>query len=161
MNTPANSDREFEEVAPYCVSANDLINPLPPSLFYGSGWHAHHPSATSGGNTLHTAAHYWFSNLPTSKLRVPIQAGAGDIGIYYLREPVSKIGEGSSVECWVDDNYAGAKVIENAADVGEPTPALRVIDHFVSRGSHFIECQLVGEEGQVVPDFKIIGIFST
>lgn len=123
MNTPANSGRQFEEIAPYCVSANDLINPLPPSLFYGSGWHAHHPSATSGESTLYTTAHYWFSTLPTSKLRIPLQVGAGDIGIYYLKEPVSKIGEGSLVECWVDDNYSGAKVIENAADIGDPTPA--------------------------------------
>ena len=120
MNSPPG--RPFEEVAPFCVSANDLINPLPPSLFYGSGWNAHHP-ATSGGSTLHTAAHYWFSTLPTSKLRIPLQVGAGDIGIYYLKEPASKIGEGSSVECWVDDNYKGAKVIENAANIAEPTPA--------------------------------------
>ena len=131
MNTPHDPGRQFEEVAPFCVSANDLINPLPPSLFYGSGWSAHHPP-TSGGSTLHTAAHYWFSTLPTSKLRIPLQVGAGDIGIYYLREPVSKIGEGSSVECWVDDNYGGAKVIENAADIGEPTPACVsfFFDHF-------------------------------
>ena len=32
-------------------------------------------------------------------------------------------GEGSSVECWVDDNCGGARVIENAADVGELTPS--------------------------------------
>lgn len=32
------------------------------------------------------------------------------------------IGEGSAVECWVDDNYGGARVIENAADVQESTP---------------------------------------
>ena len=32
------------------------------------------------------------------------------------------VGEGSSVECWVDDNYAGAKVIENAADIGDAIP---------------------------------------
>lgn len=38
---------------------------------------------------------------------------------------------------------------------------LEVIDHFVSRGSHFVECSLLGEEGQGVPAFKIIGIFST
>ena len=121
MNTIPNSGRPYEEVAPFCVSANDLINPLPPSLFYGSGWNAYHPPM-SGANTLHTAAHYWVSTLPTSKIRIPLQVGAGDIGIYYLREPVSKIGEGSSIECWVDDNYGGAKVIENAADIGEPTP---------------------------------------
>ena len=182
MNTPPSNGRPFEEVAPFCVSANDLINPLPPSLFYGSGWNAHHP-ASSGGSTLHTSAHYWFSHLPTSKLRIPLQVGAGDIGIYYLSEPVSKIGEGSSVECWVDDNHAGARVIENAADIGEAVPvyvffffflffnthlifiivrcSLRLIDHFVSRGSHFVECQLLGEEGQRVPAFKIIGVFST
>ena len=179
MNTHHDSGRQFEEVAPFCVSANDLINPLPPSLFYGSGWNAHHP-ATSGGSTLHTAAHYWFSTFPTSKLRIPLQVGAGDIGIYYLREPISKIGEGSSIECWVDDNHGGAKVIENAADIGEPTPeyvffflllflffhflircSLRIIDHFVTRGSHFVECQLLGEEGRKVPEFKIIGVFST
>jgi len=158
--TPPNPGRLYEEIAPYCVSANDLINPLPPSLFYGSGWNAYHPS-TSGANTLHTAAHYWYSTLPTSKIRIPLQVGAGDIGIYYLKEPVSKIGEGSSVECWVDDNYGGAKIIENAADIAEPTPALRMIDRFVSRGSHFVECQLLGEEGQSVPRFKIIGVFST
>jgi hypothetical protein len=131
MNTQPNSGRPFEEVAPFCVSANDLINPLPPSLFYGSGWNAHHPS-TSGGTTLHTAAHYWFSTLPTSRLRIPLQVGAGDIGIYYLREPVSKIGEGSSVECWVDDNYGGAKVIENAANIGEPTPAYVFLFSFLA-----------------------------
>lgn len=121
INTRPNSGRAFEEIAPFCVSANDLINPLPPSLFYGSGWFAHHP-ATAGGGALTTAAHYWYSTLPTSKLRIPIQVGAGDIGVYFLREPVSVVGEGSSVECWVDDNYAGAKMIENAGDVGEPTP---------------------------------------
>lgn len=120
INTRPNTGRPYEEVAPFCVSANDLINPLPPSLFYGSGWFPYHPS-TSGGSSLQTTAHYWYSTLPTSKLRIPIQVGAGDIGIYYLKEPVSSVGEGSSVECWVDDNYGGAKVIENAGAVGEPT----------------------------------------
>jgi len=55
-----------------------------------------------------TAAHYRYSTLSTSKLRIPLhgQVGAGDIGIYYLEEFVSAVnGEGSSVECWVDDNY--------------------------------------------------------
>lgn len=144
--------RTFEEIAPFCVSANDLINPLPPSLFYGSGWHAFHDPA---------GRHYWHSTLPTSKLRIPLQVGAGDIGVYYMRQPIKDVGEGSAVECWVDDNYGGAKVIENAADVGEETPTLAIIDHFVSRGSHFVECMLLGEEGEGVPMFKIIGIFST
>jgi len=39
--------------------------------------------------------------------------------------------------------------------------SLQMIDHFVTQGSHFVECQLLGEEGQAVPAFKIIGIFST
>lgn len=160
INTRPNGNRPFEEIAPFCVSANDLINPLPPSLFYGSGWYAHHPSG-SGGDALITAAHYWHSALPTSKLRIPMQVGGGDIGVYYLREPVGVVGEGSSVECWVDDNYAGAKVIENAADIGDAIPTLNMIDHYVGRGSHFVECQLLGEEGQSVPMFKIIGIFAT
>ncbi|KAF8665047.1 hypothetical protein AX16_000659 [Volvariella volvacea WC 439] len=165
INTRPNSGRPFEEIAPYCVSANDLINPLPPSLFYGSGWFAQHPSTPRGSspaeNAMKTTSHYWYSTLPTSKLRIPIQVGAGDIGVYYLREPVRDVGEGSAVECWVDDNYAGARTIENAADIGEPVAALEVIDHFVTRGSHFVECQLLGEEGVGVPAFKIIGIFST
>ena len=42
--------------------------------------------------------------------------------MYYLRDPVGVVGEGRSVECWVDDNYAGAKVIENAADIGDAIP---------------------------------------
>ena len=32
------------------------------------------------------------------------------------------VGEACSVECWVDDNYAGAKVIENAVDIGDAIP---------------------------------------
>ena len=38
---------------------------------------------------------------------------------------------------------------------------LEIIDRFVSRGSHFVECVLLGEEGLGVPAFKIIGVFST
>lgn len=159
MSTRLKGNRPSEEIAPFCVSANDLINPLPPSLFYGSGWHAFHPSM--GSSSLNTMAHYFHSTLPTSKLRVPIMVGAGDIAVYYLKEPVSAVGEGSAVECWVDDNYAGARTLENAADVAETTAALYYIDHFVTRGPHFVECQLMGEEGQGVPIFKIIGIFAT
>ena len=129
INTRPNGNRPFEEIAPFWVSANDLINPLPPSLFYGSGEYVHHPSG-SGGDALITAAHYCHSALPTSKLRVPIQVGGGDIGVYYLREPVGVVGEGSSVECWVDDNYAGAKGIENAADIGDAIPTYVLFSFF-------------------------------
>ena len=129
ISTRPNGNRPFEEIVPFCVSANDLINPLPPSLFYGLRWYMHHPSG-SGGDALITAAHYWHSALPTSKLRIPIQVGGGDIGVYYLREPVAVVGEGSSVECWVDDNYAGAKVIENAADIGDAIPTYVLFSFF-------------------------------
>ena len=110
----------FEEVTPYCVSANDLVNPLPLSMFAGSGWAAYHPPP--GSAELSSHAHYFYSSLPTSKLRVNIQVGAGDVAVYYVREPASEVGLGSAGECWVDDNYPGAVVIENAAQVGEPTP---------------------------------------
>ncbi|KAF5372532.1 hypothetical protein D9758_005146 [Tetrapyrgos nigripes] len=174
MSTKASqlADRPYEEIAPFCVSANDLINPLPPSLFYGSGWNAYHPAHTGsgsvgGGRVGDTKAHYWYSTLATSKLRIPITVGAGDIGIYYLLEPKRDVGEGSSVKCWVDDNYAGAKVLRNVrgkwegGDVREEEPTLVMIDHYVPRGSHFVECQLNGEEGSGVPAFKIIGVFAT
>lgn len=113
--------RKFEEVSPFCVSANDLINPLPPSLFTGSGWLAHHPPAGSSASAVY--AHYFYSTQPTSRLRVPIQVGAGDVAIYYLKEPRGDVEDtGSEVECWVDDNYGGAKRLGNAADVGDLTP---------------------------------------
>ncbi|KAH7926878.1 hypothetical protein BV22DRAFT_1032344 [Leucogyrophana mollusca] len=159
IGTQPRAARPFEEITPFCASANDLVNPVPPSLFYGSGWVAAHPP--SGSSPLLTAGYYWHSTLPLSKLRVPIKVGAGDVGIYYLREPIRDVGEGSSVECWVDDNYGGAKIIENAADINDPIPTLHVIDHFVTRGAHYVECLLLGEEGQGVPSFKIIGIFAT
>ena len=39
---------------------------------------------------------------------------------------------------------------------------LQTIDHRVSRGTHYVECQLLGDEDdRNVPPFKIIGIFST
>ena len=57
-----------------------------------------------------------------------MQVSAGDIAIYYLKEPVNGseegmgVGEGSAVECWVDDNYAGRVLIENAANIAESRP---------------------------------------
>ena len=90
------------------------------------------PSEWERGDALITAAHYWHSALPTSKLRIPIQVGGGDIGVYYLREPVGVVGEGSSIECWVDDNYAGVKVIENAADIGDAISTYVLLSFFFS-----------------------------
>ncbi|GJJ14705.1 hypothetical protein Clacol_008972 [Clathrus columnatus] len=156
MNMRPHELADFREVKPWCVSANDLINPLPPSLFYGSGWHSYHPpkSATAGTNM-----HYWYSTLPTSRLRVPMKMSSGDVAVYYWREE-----EGmeslSGVKCWVDDNVGGAVEIWNQ-DGSASGPTLKMIDHFVAAGSHFVQCELLGEEGRGVTPFKILGIFST
>ncbi|KAH8101712.1 hypothetical protein BXZ70DRAFT_71345 [Cristinia sonorae] len=151
----------FREIVPFCVSANDLVNPLPSSLLTGTGWNVFHPATGTAELTSH--AHYWYSTLPTSRLRVSITVGKGDVGIYYLKEPTPADGsEGAAVECWVDDNYAGAVVIENYGNVGEETPSLEIIDRNVMAGSHYVECQLMGEEEERgVPPFKIMGIFSS
>jgi hypothetical protein len=122
VSKPPSPKKKFEELAPFCVSANDLVNPLPPSLFEGTGWYAYHPS-TSQTSSRHdgikggaTAAHYFYSTLPLSRLRIPIIVGHGDVGIYYLKEG-REVGEaGSEIECWVDDNYRGRKRLENWLD---------------------------------------------
>lgn len=36
-----------------------------------------------------------------------------------------------------------------------------MIDHRVTRGSHYVECVLLGEEDTGVPAFKIVGVFAT
>jgi hypothetical protein len=36
-----------------------------------------------------------------------------------------------------------------------------MIDRNVAKGSHFVECVLLGTEGVSVPPFKLIGIFTT
>ncbi|EIN14668.1 hypothetical protein PUNSTDRAFT_96689 [Punctularia strigosozonata HHB-11173 SS5] len=151
--------RTFEEIAPFCASANDLVNPLPPSIFAGTGWTSAHPPLGSTGD-WRVSAHYWVSTLPTSQLRIPIQVGNGDIGIYFLRETQAAVGDGSAVECWVDDNVPGRRTIRNVGPVGEATPTLTFIDHYVARGPHYVECVLMGEEGQSVPPFRIMGIFA-
>ena len=113
--------KAYEEPTPFCASANDLVNPLPASIFAGTGWAAYHPP--TGTNAISSASHYWYSSQPMSRLRVSVNLGAGDVGIYYLEEPKSVVGvHGSSVNCWVDDNYAGREQLSNAGDVGEPTP---------------------------------------
>ena len=38
---------------------------------------------------------------------------------------------------------------------------LLMIDHNVARGSHYVECILLGSEGAIVSPFKIIGVFAT
>lgn len=115
----------FREPKPFCVSANDLINPLPPSLFYGSGWNAHSPSGGRAGTSDQAGAqgYYWYSTLPTSKLRVPVKLAAGDVAIYYMMEPRGDFRDGGpGIMCWVDDNVPGAVEISGVGDVGSPTP---------------------------------------
>ena len=56
---PADAQR-FREIEPFCVAASDLINPLPPSLFYGSGWKEYHPPK----NALYEDRHYWWVPFP-------------------------------------------------------------------------------------------------
>ena len=51
---PADVEK-FREIEPFCVAASDLINPLPPSLFYGSGWHTYHPPKEA----IIEDRHYW------------------------------------------------------------------------------------------------------
>lgn len=143
----------FKEARPFCVAADDLINPLPPSLFYGTGFHVYHP--TGGDDNRH----YWYSVLPTSKLRVPIKVTAGDVAVYILEEGKSPE-QSSSIECWVDDNYGGRMRIQNSGTSGVH-PKLIVIDHGVSTGPHFVECQLMGDDVGPVEPFKILGIFAT
>ncbi|KAG9120112.1 cap64-like protein, partial [Ceratobasidium sp. 392] len=87
-------------------------------------------------------------DLPTSKMRVSVKLGAGDVGIYFVRE---KRGAGvAEVACWVDDNVAGAVKISNEGSVGEPMPELMMIDRAVGAGSHFVECALGGEEESII-----------
>lgn len=114
----------YEEISPMCVSANDLVNPLPPTLFHGTGWDVYHPP-TTGVPATDSMSHYWHSTFPTSRLRVPLIVGAGDIAMYYVREPRAVLGsEGSSaVECWVDDNYEGRVIIDNVGESDSEEPA--------------------------------------
>ncbi|KAK7052955.1 hypothetical protein VNI00_004275 [Paramarasmius palmivorus] len=159
MNTPVSTT--FEEISPFCVSANDLVNPLPPSLFVGTGWNAFHPPQSGGGSTMNSKAHYWYSTLPGSRIRVPVQIGGGDVGVYYLVSPDNG-GEGSEIDCWVDDNTPGARTLRNRDPaIREEELRLTMIDHFVMRGSHYVECQVKGEEGQGVDAFKVMGVFTT
>lgn len=110
----------FTEISPFCVSANDLINPLPPSLFYGSGWHAFKPKASAGDAQLEAGSHYWYSTYPTSKLRVPIKIRGGDVAIWYMTEARGR--PSSAISCWVDNNYAGAAIIDSAGQGDSPAP---------------------------------------
>lgn len=121
LSTRPDNINSFVEVAPHCVSSNNLINPVPPSLFYGTGWHPYAPpkDAPEGDDF-----YYWHASFPKSKVRIPLKVGAGDVAIWYLSEPSSVVGHrGSSISCWVDNNYAGAVAISNlgTSDTSQPS----------------------------------------
>ncbi|CAD6573799.1 MAG: Cap64p [Tremellales sp. Tagirdzhanova-0007] len=145
----------FREVAPFCVSADNLINPLPPSHFFGSGWLAHHPSKEAALDEKH----YWYAEIAGSRFRVPVTLSAGDVAIYYLQNPENeRLGRAA---CWVDDNYAGAVELTGTGDVHTTTPTMTLIDQMVAAGSHYVECNLLGNDGEVTPPFKLLGVFAT
>lgn len=106
----------FREIKPNCASANDLINPLPASVFAGSGWNPVVPHPDDEDET-----HYWYTDAPGSLLKIPIKCGAGDIAVYYLRGPETQ-GWGT-VLCWVDDNTEGAVELKGSwnREYGQPT----------------------------------------
>lgn len=114
LNDRPNSVSYFRELEPYCVSASDLVSPLPPSIFYGSGWATYHPAK----GALVEDRHYWYADKPESRLRVPLRIGAGQVGIYFLQSPLDK--PFGTCRCWVDDNVAGAKTLVGNAEVEEP-----------------------------------------
>ena len=108
--------QHFREIKPNCASANDLINPLPSSVFAGSGWQPISPRPDDEDER-----HYWYTETPGSLLKVPIKVGAGDIAVYYLKGRQSE-GWGT-VLCWVDDNTGGAVELRGSweRDYGQPT----------------------------------------
>lgn len=108
-----NELKNFREIEPFCVAASDLVTPLPPSIFYGSGWATYHPPS----DAVVEDKHYWYADQPTSRLRVPLRIGAGDVGIYFVQQPVGK--PAGTVQCWVDDNREGAKTLVGTAEVEE------------------------------------------
>lgn len=150
----------FREVQPGCVVANDLLNPLPPSHFYGSGWKAHHPKK-GGDEHGSEAQHYWYSDIGGSRMRVPIKVGAGEVSIYYLQS--SSANPLGRAECWVDDDFENrVRLVGTSNEVDDFTTTITTITHDpVSAGDHYVECKLSGSDGAKVPPFKMLGVFST
>ena len=106
----------FREIKPSCASANDLVNPLPASVFAGSGW-----APVAPAKDAEDELHYWYSDSPGSLLKIPLKVGAGDIAVYYLKGPETE-GWGN-VLCWVDDNAEGGVALQGSWDrpYGQPT----------------------------------------
>lgn len=109
----------FHEVKPYCISANDLINPLPATLFAGSGWHQARPKTAVVDSMTPADSYYWHATYPKSKLRVPIKVSGGDVAVWYLTQDGTRTP--SAIMCWVDNNVAGGVLISGEGE-GDPTP---------------------------------------
>lgn len=105
----------FREIKPSCASANDLINPLPQSVFINSGWSPVAPKLDAEDER-----HYWFSEKPGSLIKIPLKVSGGDIAVYYQKGP-KKEGWGT-VKCWVDDNVNGAVEIPGFWDQDHAKP---------------------------------------
>ncbi|KAI5475161.1 capsular associated protein [Pseudohyphozyma bogoriensis] len=144
----------FREISPNCASANDLINPLPASVFQGSGWSPVVPRPDDEDER-----HYWYTDMPGSLLKVPIRCGAGDIAVYYLRGPETQ-GWGT-VLCWVDDNTEGAVELKGSWNREYGQPTVTQIDQGVTKGPHYVVCELQGQPGIDHARFKLFGVFST
>lgn len=114
LNNLPSEMSKFREVEPFCVSAADLVHPLPESLLYGSGFSMHVPAS----NSAKEDRFYWYAERPTSRLRIPLRIGAGDVGVYFMQQPMDK--PAATAKCWVDDNVGGAKALKGNADTEEP-----------------------------------------
>jgi hypothetical protein len=105
----------FREIRPHCASANDLVNPLPHSIFTGTGWEQRAAKPEDEDER-----HYWYSDTPGSILKIPIKVASGDIAVYYYKGPASE--NWGSVNCWVDDNTAGANELKGNWERGYGVP---------------------------------------
>lgn len=60
--------KDFREIEPFCVAANDLINPLPTSLLIGSGWKLYTPPK----GAVKEDRHYWWVHLTLPEIALTI-----------------------------------------------------------------------------------------
>ena len=153
MDKP-NSVQHFREIKPNCASANDLINPLPSSVFAGSGWQPVSPRPDDEDER-----HYWYTETPGSLLKIPVKVGAGDIAVYYLKGKQSD-GWGTLL-CWVDDNTGGAVELRGSWDRDYGQPTVTHIDKGVSRGAHYVVCELQGQSGIDTARARVYAVLAT
>lgn len=144
----------FREVHPSCNMANPLINPLPPCHFYGHGWTAERRV------TIEEEENFWQSETVGANMRIPFNASAGEVAIYYYQYPHSV--PAGRVACWVDDDYANRVELSGNANVEDTVTTITNINENVSEGDHYVECVMQGtKHGAKSPPFKMLGVFST